>query len=119
MKRLFVLLASCCLLAGSARADQFVIQFDFSGSSLSMLGGIIQIPPDGSITSGSAELVVSALGLATPMPSGYVALRNFAASATTTTRVGLLVLAATSRNKDADRQEPFPPVRASRPMRDA
>jgi hypothetical protein len=82
MKRLLVLLASCCLSAGSARADQFVIQFDFSGSSLSMLGGIVQIPPDGSITSGSADLVVSALGLATPMPSGYVALRNFAASAT-------------------------------------
>lgn len=82
MKQMLPLLALSCLLAGSARADQFAIQFDFSGSSLSLLGGLVQIPPDGSITSGGAELVVSAAGLATPIPGGFVALRNFAASAT-------------------------------------
>lgn len=82
MQRILPLLALSCLLAVQARADQFGIQFDFSGSSLSLLGGLLQIPPDGSITSGSAQLVVSAVGLATPIPGGMVALNSFTAAAT-------------------------------------
>lgn len=82
MRRMLPLLALSCLLAVEVRADQLSIQFDFSGSSLSLLGGIVQIPPDGSITSGSATLVVSAAGLATPIPGGAVSLYNFAAAAT-------------------------------------
>jgi hypothetical protein len=82
MKRMLPLLAVSCLLAVQARADHYIIDFDFSGSSLSLLGGIVQIPPDGSITSGSAQLVVSAVGIATPIPGGFVALRNFSAAAT-------------------------------------
>jgi len=81
MKRMLPLLALSCLLAVQVRADQVSILFDLSGSSLSLLGGIVQIPPDGSITSGTAQLTVSAVGLATPIP-GAVSLKNFAAAAT-------------------------------------
>jgi hypothetical protein len=81
MKRILPLLALSCLLAVQARADQFAIQFDFSGSSLSLLGGLLQIPPDGSITSASGQLNVGAAGLATPIPGGLFALQNFTAAA--------------------------------------
>lgn len=83
MKRLLLLLLTpAWLVATQARAGQFTIQFDFTGSSVSMLGGIAQIPPDGSIASASGQLDVSAAGLATPIPGGNAALRNFAMAAT-------------------------------------
>ena len=46
-----------------------------------MLGGIVQIPPDGSINSASGGLVVSALGAATPI-AGPAALQGFGMAAT-------------------------------------
>jgi hypothetical protein len=81
-KRMLPLLALCSLLTAQARADHFIVGFDFGASSISLLGGIVQIPPDGSITSSSGELVVSAVGLATPIANAPVALRNFSATAT-------------------------------------
>lgn len=73
-----------CLLAGfadSARAVPIAIQFDFSGSSVSMLNGLVQIPPDGSINSASGTLVVNGAGLAT-LSAGPASLQGFNLSAT-------------------------------------
>jgi len=72
-----------CLLAafaGPARAVPIAIQFDFTGSSVSMLGGIVQVPPDGSINSASGTLIVTGAGLATPSP-GPVLLQSFGLAA--------------------------------------
>ena len=70
-----------CLLAGSARAGQISVQFDFRGSSVSLLGGLIQVPPDGSITSASGALVASGLGSAAPV-AGPAAIQGFGMAAT-------------------------------------
>lgn len=70
-----------CLLADSARSVPIEIQFDFTGSSVSMLGGLVQIPPDGSITSAGGTLVVNGAGLATLSP-GPANLHGFGVAAT-------------------------------------
>ena len=84
MKGKLSLTLGVCLLAafaGPARAVPIAIQFDFTGSTISMLGGLVQIPPDGSITSGSGTLIVSGAGLATPA-AGPATLYSFQLAAT-------------------------------------
>lgn len=67
MKRCAPLLAALLwlALAAPANAGRIFIDFDFSGSTLSVLGGAIIIPPDGSITSSTATLDVTAAGVST------------------------------------------------------
>jgi hypothetical protein len=55
------------LLPLSSQAAKIQVEFDLAGSSVSVLGGFIDIPPDGSVTSGSAQLEFQALGSATPI----------------------------------------------------
>ena len=63
------LLAS--LLALPATAGTLTIDFDFaSGSSLEILGGIINTPPDGSISAGAGTITVEASNATTPTVGG-------------------------------------------------
>ena len=61
-RRLTSVLVLCgSLLPLSASAGILTIEFDFAaGSSLSILGGVINTPPDGTISGGSATLTVDA-----------------------------------------------------------
>jgi len=60
MHRIAPLIALLLLLgsAPAARAGQITIDFDLSGSSISILGGAIVVPPDGSITTAGTKLEV-------------------------------------------------------------
>jgi hypothetical protein len=64
MRRSCAVLAALWLMlaGGAARAGEVTIQFDFSGSTLSLLGGILSIPPGGTITAatGSATFLANA-----------------------------------------------------------
>ena len=55
--------AALLLAAPSAWADSITIDFDLTSSSISLLGGILDIPPDGSLTSATAQLTVPASSL--------------------------------------------------------
>lgn len=58
----------------SARAETINIEFDLSGSSFSILGGIIDVPPDGQFTVATAKLLVEGAGISTPQSGGQVTL---------------------------------------------
>ena len=73
-------------LASSTQAGTLSIDFDFSQSSVSMLGGVIAVPPDGSISASTATVTVPADGLATPM-AGAAALQNLGVTATIDTNI--------------------------------
>lgn len=57
-----------------AHAETINIEFDLSGSSVSILGGIIDVPPDGQLTVATATLVVEGAGISTPQAGGQVTL---------------------------------------------
>lgn len=63
-------LAALWLLPSPAQAGKVTVEFDFSGSSLTVLGGFIDVPPDGSLTSASGNLVFNGDGLATVNAGG-------------------------------------------------
>ena len=65
MRQLCSLLAALWLgLSGaSARAGEVTIGFDFTGSTISLLGGILTIPPGGTITAASGNATFLATGL--------------------------------------------------------
>jgi hypothetical protein len=81
VKRTLSLVVLSLFLAAGARAGIVTINFDFSGSSLSMLGGLVNIPPQGSIQSASGTVDVNAAGSATAI-GGAAQLRNFQMAAT-------------------------------------
>jgi hypothetical protein len=54
------------LLPLASQAGTVTVEFDFTGSSVAILGGFIDVPPDGSISAGSGLLEVEAAGSATP-----------------------------------------------------
>ena len=63
------------LLAPPAGAGILTIQFEFAtGSSLSVLGGAINTPPDGAITSATATLEVEADSATSPTVGGFAQL---------------------------------------------
>jgi len=64
------------LASASARAGEVTIQFDFSGSTISVLGGILTLPPGGSITaaSGSATFLANGPTLISAGPARLEAL---------------------------------------------
>jgi len=75
--RRFAPLLFALMLTGSvstAQAATINIDFDLSGSTVSILGGIIDVPPDGQFTTATAKLVVEGAGIATPNAGGQVTL---------------------------------------------
>jgi hypothetical protein len=58
----------------TAQAATINIDFDLSGSSISILGGVIDVPPDGQFTQATATLVVEGAGISTPQAGGQVTL---------------------------------------------
>lgn len=59
--------ALALLVGGNASAGSLTIDMDLSGSTLEILGGVITVPPDGSITGGSASITVPASSATNPM----------------------------------------------------
>lgn len=82
-----VVLLLALLSAPSARAGSIVIDFDLTGSSLSMFGGILNIPPDGMITSATARITVQGSSL-TAASAGSAAIANLTLVATLAGTVG-------------------------------
>jgi hypothetical protein len=78
MRRFAPLLFTLMLIGpGSlAQAATINIDFDLSASSVSILGGIVDVPPDGQFTIASAKLVVEGAGISTPQAGGQVTLWN-------------------------------------------
>ena len=78
----FSAIASLLLLLPSAsHAGKITVQFDFTGSSVALLGGFITVPPDGAILAGSGQLDVKAGGIATPL-AGAASLQNVSLAGT-------------------------------------
>ncbi len=64
---------SCLVPLGEASADRIQIEFDFQSESfISLLGGTIVTPPDGSLDTGSLRLQVDASSLTSVIPEGEV-----------------------------------------------
>lgn len=79
------ILAFAALLGspGQVSADNVEIEFDFTGgSSLSLLGGVIVTPPDGTLDVGGATVDLEATDLTTIVPGGAAALSGLNASGT-------------------------------------
>ena len=58
------------LLPSASHAGKIILEFDFTGSSVALLGGFITVPPDGAISAGSGQLEVPGTGLLTPGGGG-------------------------------------------------
>ncbi len=69
------------LLPLSSQAGKITVQFDFTGSSVSLLGGFITVPPDGAILAGSGQLDVMGGGIANPA-AGAASLQNVSLAGT-------------------------------------
>jgi len=78
------------LAAPSARAGTITIDFDLTGSGVALLGGILNIPPDGSITAASAQVTVQGSS-ATNAAAGAAQLGNLMLVATVNGTVGSAV----------------------------
>ncbi|MFP8878405.1 MAG: PEP-CTERM sorting domain-containing protein [Myxococcota bacterium] len=63
------------LTAPGARAGTITIDFDLSNSVVSILGGVIVIPPGGSITSAAATVTIQGSSISDPV-AGEAALSN-------------------------------------------
>jgi hypothetical protein len=75
------------LAAPGARAGTITIDFDLSSSVISILGGIITIPPDGTVTSASATVSVNGSGITNPV-AGAAAMTGLTLKATVDATVG-------------------------------
>ena len=69
------------LAAAPARAGEVTIAFDFSASTITMLGGILTIPPGGTITAASGDATFLASGL-TQIAAGPARLEGLDVAAT-------------------------------------
>lgn len=65
--RSLVVILSLQLCALGAHAGTLTIDMDLTGSTLEFLGGVITVPPDGAITSGSASITVPANSATSPL----------------------------------------------------
>jgi hypothetical protein len=79
------------LAAPPALAGTITIDFDLTGSGVALLGGILNIPPDGSITAASAQVTVQGSSAANPT-AGAAQLGNLVVVATVNGTVGSAVL---------------------------
>lgn len=75
LPRLAALLALLVLAPLAGRADMIEIEFDLTGSSVSAVGGLINVPPDGMITAASATIAVPGSGSVTAS-AGPASLRS-------------------------------------------
>lgn len=75
-------IALLLLLPLCAQAGKITVDFDFSGSSVAILGGFINVPPDGVISSGSGQVEVGAAGIATPTGPAQAKLSNLTLAGT-------------------------------------
>jgi hypothetical protein len=92
MRRTLLLGVLClCFAASEARADRVLIGFDFSGSQISVLGGVIQIPPGGSIQASGATMSFVADGTGGLVQAGPVGLSLLSLSATVDQTIGAIV----------------------------
>lgn len=85
MRRTLPLLATLlCIVAFAlpSQAGRIDIDFDFSGSSISILGGSVNIPPDGTITSASGQIGVPGSGLVTASSGAGARFRDLTLDAT-------------------------------------
>lgn len=78
------------LTAPAARAGTISIEFDLSNSIISILGGILTIPPDGSITASTATVTIQGNSSTTPV-AGAASLSNLSLQASINGTVGGLV----------------------------
>jgi len=78
------------LASPSARAGSIGIDFDLSNSVISILGGILTIPPDGSIASATATVTIQGSSLSNPTP-GAAALSDLTLQASVDGTVGGVV----------------------------
>ena len=53
--------------ATAAQGGTLTVEFDLTGSTIDILGGGVVIPPEGSITTGSVQLIVQASDIQSPM----------------------------------------------------
>ena len=91
MRRLAVWFGLVCLLAAApANAGTISVDFDLSGSSISILGGIVTIPPNGSITTASASVAVPGSSIVNPQ-AGAAALSDLTIDGTISGTVAALV----------------------------
>ncbi len=80
---------SLVVAASPASAASVLIDFDFaSQSSVSLLGGIIETPPDGTIDSASGRLSLEATSLTTFVSGGQAVLDQISFSTTISANVG-------------------------------
>ena len=88
-------LRSLLVASVSARADEVQIDFDFSGSTLT-IGGALVIPPDGSITSSTGSITFQAAGTSGSglVTGGAATLSNFVLDATVSETLDLAELVA-------------------------
>ncbi len=93
MKCRFALTAAALamLLASPVQAGTIKIDFDLSNSIISILGGILTIPPDGSITASTASVTIQGNSITTPV-AGAASLSNLSLQATVNGTVGGSVL---------------------------
>lgn len=76
-----LLIAAALLLPATAQAGKLTVQFDFSSSTVAILGGFIDVPPDGAISAASGEIVFGALATASVGP-GVASIQNLALAGT-------------------------------------
>ncbi len=82
MRRILALAAAVAALAHApARADLVKIEFDLGASSISAFGGLVTVPPDGTIQAASATVIVTGQGTST-INSGPVTLKTLSLSGT-------------------------------------
>ena len=75
------LAVAALLVPGAGHAGKLSVQFDFGASSVAILGGFINVPPDGSINAGSGQIDFGANGISTAA-TGAAAVRSLALAGT-------------------------------------
>jgi hypothetical protein len=76
-------------LASPAQSGTITVDFDLSNSIISILGGILTIPPDGSITASTASVTIQGNSITTPVP-GPASMSNLSLQATINGTVGAI-----------------------------
>ena len=79
------------LATSSAGAGSIEIEFDLTGSSVSLLGGILEVPPDGQVTHAHVTLSVTGSDITTPA-AGVAGVSHLDVDATIDGTVGNSVL---------------------------
>jgi len=69
-------LGSLILAAAPAQAGKVTIDFDFTGSTVSLLGGSVVVPPDGMVTAGSGRLTLDANDVTEAVEAGRITLES-------------------------------------------